>query len=128
MGKFQEILGIFLNVRNCYIYCQGTGSCPPKKICQAPPQGIEPCATRVGISSAPSAGDLQAVLHHAQDVGLLDPSDSLDCRENLTLLCIGHRIETASSSKDVLLTAITATLAEPVKPLRESIERAPGGA
>ena len=105
------------------------------KICQAPPQGIEPCATRVGISSAPSAGDLQAVLHHAQDgfphnrlsEWKLREGDFLDRLQDATLLRIGDRIKTASGCCNVLSTTLTTALAEPVQTLRESIERTPGG-
>lgn len=128
---FRDFLIRFVNVDKFYYLRPARLSC----ICQAPPLGIEPSPTGFGGPSAPSASDLQAVLHHAQDVGggyprlkvLLYSRDSLDSRENLTLLCIGDRIETASSREDILLTALAATLAEPVKALRQSIERTPGG-
>ena len=77
-------------------------------------------------------------MHHAQDGHIFgtihfpicqrklrDAHHRLDSRENLALLCIGNGIETASRCKDILLSAVTATRAEPVKALRQGVERTP---
>jgi len=52
----------------------------------------------------------------------------LDNGQDAVLLRVGHGVEASSGSGHVLLRVIAATVAEPVKALSESVERAPRGA
>ena len=124
-GKFQEFWGNFVTVVIDMFYT-ATRILAAPKILSSPTPENRTLPDRFWRPVCAQRGWIEAVYCHAQDIVSCE-GDFLDSLQDATLLSVGHGIETASGSENVLSTPLAATLAEPVQTLREGIERTPRG-